>query len=120
MSEEQAQGNHSGYEFKPQLPIEHVKHIILMVKEGVPSKGELLMCVGATAGEVGALVASFENPDVVPFGSPVLTQMTEQEVIQELEDALDGYNPELSQISPFVLALIMKAIEIAMEYLKNR
>lgn len=112
--------NHAGYEFKSRIPVDHVQHIIAMVKEGVPKKGELLMCVGATSGEIGALVDGFENPDVVPIGSPAITQMSEAEVIQELEDALADYNPEVAQVSPFVIALIIKAIEIALEYLKNR
>lgn len=108
------------YDFKPRVPVDHVRHIISSVREGVPKKGQLLMCVGSASGEVGALIDTFENPDVVPIGSPTITSMEEQELLRELEDALNDYNPEAAQISPFLLALIMKAIELALEYLNNR
>lgn len=112
--------NHAGYEFKPRVPGDHVMHMVSMIKEGVPEKGQLLMCLGATSGEAGALLDTFENPDVVPIGSPTIQQMSEQEVIRELEEALADVDPARAEVSPFVLALILKAIEIAVEYLKNR
>ena len=106
------------YEFEAKVPVEHVKHVIAMVREGVPDKGKLLICVASAAGEVGALIDSFENPEVVPIGSPTIEQMSENELFQELDDALQ--TSEAAQISPFVLALILKALEYALDYLKNR
>jgi len=106
------------YEFEARLPIDHVRHIVASVREGVPSKSGLLMCVGSATGELGALLATFENPDV--FSTTAVESMSEEEVLEELESLLNEAEDSTYQLSPFAIALIMKAIELALEYLKNR
>ena len=107
------------YEFKSRIPVDHVRHLIVAFKEGtlLDNKGDNIMCVASALGEVGAMVKSFENPDIVPFASPAITQMTEQELIEQLEDFLaesDG-----AQISPFMVALIMQALKLLLDYLNK-
>jgi hypothetical protein len=109
------------YAFEARIPFDHVKHIITGIKDGtfLTNKGQSLMCIASAAGELGAFINTFENPDVVPIGAPGLTQLSADEVLKEVEDFIDEYNTETSQVSPYLLAVLFKALEIALQYLNK-
>jgi len=107
------------YNFEPRIPFDHLGHLVAAYKAGslLTNKGESLMCCGSILGEIGSLVTTFESP--TPIGASNLTTMDMNELVQELEETLESYKEERANISPYVIALIVKFIELALEQLKK-
>lgn len=105
------------YDFKPRIPTDHIRHIIALLRSGEikDNKANAIICVASATGEIGALLKSFDNADVVPFGAPAIP-MELAELLNECEAVLDSCE-DVAQVSPFVIALLMKLIEEAIKRL---
>ena len=104
----------SNYEFKAQLPIEEVMHLIKMFREGtlLENKGDALQCAGAVLGETGAYLNTFEE-GLFGMNKPNLPNNL-KDCAYEIELLVGSEN---YTTNPLLELLIAQLVKLLLEYL---
>lgn len=113
------------YEFESKLPVDHVLHLVSMVRSGELVVSQMLICSGSALGELGTFIESFQLPKPVGmlYGETPVDDLSLEECCNALETLLvpiASSGDDEKAIDPTTIALIIQLVLRVLELWRNR